>query len=217
MRKFRPKKRKGIAYEVIPRDSVPGHSIYGVLDSLVEAHHGELQEARIALAWCTSWKPDADGHVRLGQMKKAGDLDRELHDYDAVILLRRAFWHDDRVTAAQKRALLDHELCHLRVKTDKDGILERDESGRVVYRVRKHDLEEFNEIVKRHGMWKADIEAFVRALPKQLPPAYEPCDVCREGLEGAGWVRVDEGGVRKVRRCDCYVAWLEQRREVLAS
>ena len=33
-----------------------------------------------------------------------------------------------------------------------------------MWRIRKHDLEEFREIVARHGTWKGDIEKFAEAL-----------------------------------------------------
>ncbi len=39
-----------------------------------------------------------------------------------------------------------------------------DTRGRKVWRLRKHALEEFAAVVERHGIYKRDIEAFVRAL-----------------------------------------------------
>jgi hypothetical protein len=173
-------KRKKISYELIKQDSMAGRPMYAMLDDLVEEHHDEITNARIALAWALSWKPDVDGHVKLGQMKKASDLDRELHPFDFVCLLNAEWWQDGRVVDAQRRALLDHELCHATVKLDEDGEPARDSKDRVVYRLRKHDIEEFSEIVARHGCYKRDLETFAAALrraPKQAsllepqPPA----------------------------------------------
>lgn len=51
----------------------------------------------------------------------------------------------------QRNALIDHELCHIR---------EDDNGGLVLI---GHDLEEFTDIVKRHGQWSPDIAAIIKA------------------------------------------------------
>lgn len=157
-------KLKKVSYELIKRDSVPGVPMYAMLETLVEEYHEDLVNARIALAWNLSWKPDVDGRVTLGKCKKASDLDRELAAFDFVIILRREFYEDGEVTDEQRRALLDHELCHGALALDKDGEPVEDERGRKVYRIRKHDIEEFSAIVARHGCYKRDLERFAAAL-----------------------------------------------------
>jgi Putative phage metallopeptidase len=135
-----------------------------------------VRDATFALAWCTAWKADVDGRQTLGQCKRASDLDRELAEYDFVILLQKAFWQDISVTDLQRAALLDHELCHAAVAHDKRGEPIEDERGRKVYRLRKHDLEEFAEIAARYGTWKRDLELFAVALrrsPQQALPITE--------------------------------------------
>ena len=159
-------KPKSVAYRLITNGTDDGRALYRLLRELVTAHHPELLGAQIALAWCTSWKPDVDGIVTLGKCKKASDLDRELAAYDFIVLLREAFWTDPLVTDTQRRALLDHELCHASVKLDEHGEPVEDERGRVVYRIRKHDLEEFTAIVERYGMYTRDLETFATALDR---------------------------------------------------
>lgn len=66
-------------------------------------------------------------------------------DYRFIIEYDRNIW--DRLTLDQQEALVDHELCHC--GNDADGPY-----------MRHHDLEEFKEIVKRHGFWKQDIKDF---------------------------------------------------------
>lgn len=89
-------------------------------------------------------------------------MDRELHGYDFVILLNHHVWHMAEFDEAKKRALIDHELCHAQVCRDEEGEIKRDSRGRLCCRTRGHDLEEFREIVKRHGQWKSDIQEFVK-------------------------------------------------------
>lgn len=159
-------KPKKVSYRLIDRAGDEGAPMYALLEELVDAYHRDLQQARIALAWCLSWKPDVDGRVTLGKCKRAGDLDRELAAFDVIILLQRSFWQDPLTTDLQRRALVDHELCHASVKYDNDGEPAVDERGRIVYRTRKHDLEEFSEIADRYGCWKRDLEHFARAIDR---------------------------------------------------
>lgn len=154
-------KPQKVSYEVIARGDEP--ELYSLLEDLVGEYHDHLLEAKIALAWCYSWKVDPDGILVLGKCKKASDLDRQLHDQDFIILLNREMWENVGFSAKQKRALLDHELCHADAARDEDGEQKETADGRKVWRTRKHDLEEFQCIVERHGCWKKHIEEFARA------------------------------------------------------
>lgn len=140
-------------YAALTREDAP--DLYALLDEVLEANHGALAEAeaKVALAWVHDTKPDQDGHLVWGRAKKVGDLEREFHDHDFVIVLNAEVWPE--LPDSGRRALLDHELCHCAVKLD--------DEGNPTFRVRKHDVEEFAEIVRRHGLWKNDLEMFVQA------------------------------------------------------
>jgi len=143
---------------------------YAVLEAMRQ-FHSHLEKARIAIAWRLDVKADRDGRLWLGQLKKASDLDRELKPFDLVILLNHYAW--DHFSQAQRHALVDHELMHAQVVIDSDGELVKDERGRQCYRTRKHDLEEFRDIVYRHGAYKEDLVDFVtmlRAREKNTQP-----------------------------------------------
>lgn len=163
------KKPKRVPYRLIVPNTAPGLTLYRWLLELLEAHHQDVQDARFVLAWHLGWKPDDDGRLTLGMCQKASDLTREIANasaYDFVILLNQDFWDDPLVTDLQRRAVLDHELCHASVKVDDHGALVVDERGRVQYRIRKHDLEEFSTIAERYGCWKRDIETFAKSLAR---------------------------------------------------
>lgn len=201
----KPKGPKKVSYTLIAdMHGTPGRAMYEMLRALIREYRGDLKDARIALAWCTSWKPDVDGRLILGKCKKASDLDRELMAFDFVILLNRSFWNDPDVTDVQRRALLDHELMHAAVKYDDAGEPVEDERGRLVYRVRKHDIEEFADTVKRHGVYRHDLETFARALRSAALAGFKPCDTCK-GQGTPGWVTNDDG---RMERCPC---WLTHR------
>ena len=155
---------KKVNYVLIPRDEGPGPEMYALLGRLIQRDHEHLRNARIALAWSTAWKPDVDGRVTLGRCKRVGDPDREIMGLDFVILLSADFWQHSDVSDAQREALLDHELSHAEVAYDPAGEPQEDEHGRVVYRMRKHDVEEFSGVIRRHGLYKRDLEDFAAAL-----------------------------------------------------
>lgn len=63
----------------------------------------------------------------------------------------------------QRVALVDHELCHFATDEDSEG------NQRLI--LRPHDLEEFTQVVDRHGLWRPPVEAFaavVKAAAGQL-------------------------------------------------
>jgi len=156
------KKLKSVKVFLIPRldDKGKVRQPYAIMEWLVGQHHAHLAEAKIALAWKHGNKSDQDGRLQLGQCRKASDLDHELHRFDFVILLNYEAWNMADWTVAQMEALIDHELTHASVAVDEDGEEKRNSQGRIVWRIRKHDVEEFREIVERHGLWKGDLSAF---------------------------------------------------------
>lgn len=215
----RPKRKKGpkrVTYRLIEANSEVGKPMYRLLRELVGMHHAEIKEARIALAWNTGWKPDVDGRVVLGKCKKASDLDRELAAYDFIIILRQSFWQDLQVTDEQRRALLDHELCHAAPRCDErtgDPIV--DERGRIAYRIRKHDIEEFTDIVHRHGLYMRDLELFGAQILERLKR--EGFRACGLGDCKDGWTPVLIDGVARLQRCSCFTRYQQARRETEAA
>lgn len=163
------KKPKKSTTEIIEREHDNGEprEVYRVLDDLIATHHTHLADAKIVLAWRFGWKPDQDGRLTLGQAKKVDDLNKDLHGYDFIILLNHEAYNAAQFTMEQQRALLDHELCHCVPALDEEGEQKTDEDNRLVWRLRGHDIEEFQEIVGRHGCWKSELEKFAMAALKK--------------------------------------------------
>lgn len=162
-------KGKAINFEIIhENDGKHEPETYRILREVRDKWHEDIAPAKIALAWRKNYKPDKDGHLVLGMCIKASDLQRELREYDFVILLNREVWMDMDFTVAKKKALIDHELCHAAMQTDKEtGEPKYDERGRNIWRTRRHDIEEFSSVVARHGCYKRDLERFAEALLKK--------------------------------------------------
>lgn len=146
-------------FKYIEPETEEGKEIYSIMERLIQKFHPELMEAKIALAWNFSWKPDKDGHLVLGKCKKAGDLEKSVPSpFDFIITLFKPFWEDPAVSQDQMCALLDHELCHATARYDDEGELLRDEKGNIMYRTRKHDVEDFIEIIERYGVHTPQLE-----------------------------------------------------------
>jgi hypothetical protein len=160
--------KKKVHYTVIYRKTETGETApeYELLDRLVAEHHPDLAEAEFVLVWRDSWKPDKDLRQTLGKCKRASDFDREMREYDFAIILNRMAW--GHLSAAQREALMDHELTHAAPAIDDEtGDQKEDERGRKLWRIRKHDIEEFTSIVRRHGLYKDDLAEFVKAAARK--------------------------------------------------
>jgi hypothetical protein len=162
-RKAAGERRKKVTVELIKRKhSGTVTEPYKIMEEVIQTvkEHAHLRDAKIAMAWRIGKKADADGRLWLGSAKKGSDLDRAMHDQDFVILLNKEVWNSS-IKEAYKVALIDHELCHCQVACDTDGQPKLDENGRKVYRIRKHDVEEFTGVVRRRGLWKDDVRKLV--------------------------------------------------------
>jgi hypothetical protein len=168
------KKPKTVNYELIPETNSKQNEPYRLLDEVRKQWHGETISAKVALAWRNHTAADQDGRLVLGKCIRVTDLNKEFAAYDFIIVLNREVWGDIRFAREKKTALLDHEMCHAAGAFDEDGEPIRDDRNRRVWRSRKHDIEEFRDVVARHGCYKKDLEDFAQALlEKQASPLFD--------------------------------------------
>lgn len=136
-KKPKAQKLKKVPYRFLPR--AEHEAIYELLDAIVEAHHEDLRDAKIALLFNNAWQPDVDGNRRLVQARLVNEFARELADdvegFDLAIEIYEQFWTDESVTAEKRRAVLDHALCYFDARRDKSLEHELNERGRRLYRL----------------------------------------------------------------------------------
>lgn len=162
------KRAKKVSIKLVKRErDKKVASVYVFLESMLEAHHPHLADAKFAIAWRYGWKPDVDGRVKMVSVKKGSDLDHELHGYDFVVLVNHELWNSSGFDASQCEALMDHALCRCEVSRDRNGEPQSDETGRTVYRLRRPDIEEFKEIIARHGMYTTALTEFAQTVIKK--------------------------------------------------
>jgi len=81
---------------------------------------------------------------------------------DFMILLDRDWWNE--ADERSREALMFHELMHADQAVDQYGAPRfNKETGEPCWRIRGHDIEEFNAVVERYGAWLPDIRAFIEA------------------------------------------------------
>jgi len=120
-----------------------------------------------------------NGIKALGITRAVPLKDRALGRGDAEIALDGDWWK--AASGDEQAALLDHELHHISLKTDKNGNIKYDDLNRPLIKLRKHDFEcgFFAVIANRHGsasqerkQAKAMMDKFGQYfLPEFCPPA----------------------------------------------
>lgn len=92
------------------------------------------------------------GHRILGKARIITLKDRAAGRADGEICLDKEWWDD--ASDEQREALLDHELFHFIVRTNKAGAVIRDDLSRPVLKLRHHDVQVgwFSVVAKRNGM-----------------------------------------------------------------
>jgi len=120
-------------------------TLLATVREVIAAHHGRLEGARLAVI-CRDSTPVSNGRETWAAVSKATPklnalVNGDGYDWIMWISLEAV----DRITPEQLRALIDHELCHCCWK---------DEDGSPA--MRAHDIEEFGEVLERHGWWRGD-------------------------------------------------------------
>lgn len=92
-----------------------------------------------------------NGRRTLGITRALSSKDRAMGRGDAEITLDADWWA--QALPEEQAALLDHELHHISIKTDRHGNVARDDTHRPLIKLRKHDIEVgwFSLIAQRHG------------------------------------------------------------------
>lgn len=152
------KKRKAVKTRRIAREHA-GKVVepYNILEGLIESveQFEPLAEARFVMCYQKGWRPDADGILIRAKIKKASDLDKELgKEFDFAILLNDDLWNATKITDEAKEIDIFHELCHAAPEMDRDGEQKKDDRGRFCWRLRKHVIQEFPEVITRYGLKK---------------------------------------------------------------
>lgn len=123
----------------------------------------KIKQGREILGTC--YLPSVQGELRpmfdWMMMRTFGDIP------DFLIVLDRDYWLDSDPMA--REILIFHEAMHCDHAKDKYGAPRFDkDTGRPVWGIRGHDVEEFNEVVRRYGAHSHEIKSFLAAAGANL-------------------------------------------------
>jgi putative metallopeptidase len=124
---------------------------------LIETHHEHLLGVRIDYVFRDKAASNR-GRAKAGTARKVSALTALLAGADGpffVIEIAADIWK--LLPEWKRRALVDHEFLHCGLNEDGAPVL------------LPHDLEEFVEVVRRHGRWTSWIDAFAEAVQEALP------------------------------------------------
>lgn len=140
------------------------HDVAKIGSDLIEKYHPHLKGRRVEFLYSAKAKK-TNGKTALGWAEVVSGLaayfgqdgaERESEigqPFFCITIWTDAWFYI--LSQKQRVALVDHDLCHLQVeeKYNKLGILTETN-----FKLIGHDLEEFADVVKRHGVWLEDIQ-----------------------------------------------------------
>lgn len=126
-------------------------SVGAIAQGIIANYRPELAPARIMYVF-VSEASKKRGREVLGNVKKLGTFDAWALEQDFVLTVALDKWNE--LTGSQRTALVDHllERC----------VGEEDEkSGEMKWGVVEPDIQEFPNVLYRHGAWNDDLQGFV--------------------------------------------------------
>lgn len=147
----------------MPRYEKAPAEVGQIVERMMDRYHPQLRDAGVTVAQLLAF-PSTDesgdskgpaikhqGYQAQAVIKIIGLKERTDGRADAELVIDGENW--PLLSGEEKDALIDHELEHLELKLDKDGLLVRDDLERPKLVIRKHDHQFgwFDSIVRRHG------------------------------------------------------------------
>jgi hypothetical protein len=185
-----------------PCDKSVADMVKAILES--EADHADIYSADVKLDLVFACPPtDDDGKVIGVALKKNGRRsyaqtricnlrERAKGHGDAEIVIDADHW--ESINDAEQRAILDHELTHIHVKTNKAGDALTDDLSRPILKLRRHDIEVgwFTSIAKRNKIASIECKQAAEIMenlgqyywPSIIPPAVKSAKQPKQ-LQGA--------------------------------
>lgn len=131
------------------------------VDRLLEQHHHDLNEAevQIGLIFVSDFDKDDNpvpsiklhGAFAAGCISLVKGVAGVFNPYQAQIQIDKLYW--DNASEEVRLALVDHEIEHIELVRDKNGIVQTDDRNRTMIKLKPDDwvLTGFMSVVRRHG------------------------------------------------------------------
>ncbi len=144
-----------------------------VAAELIPEHHPHLEAARIAYLF-TEGPLVSRGAAVLAKSQTASGLMEHFAAVDFVLVFDREGW--THLTDGERAALVDHHLCACAGKADKDG--------EIHWSIRAPDVQEFREVIDRHGLWDDGLRDFAKRAARWAQPPLPFTEPAFSGTDG---------------------------------
>lgn len=135
----------------MPKTYETAENVESIAGGLIPNYHPELATARIMYVF-VSEASKKNGKDVLGKAQKLSGFSEWALENDFVITVAQDKWQE--LTENQRTALVDHMLERCSGEEDED-------TGEMKWRIRDPDVQEFPNILHRHGAWNEDLQGFV--------------------------------------------------------
>lgn len=137
----------------------------GFAQPILDKFHPNLKLIKIAFLFREEASITGD-RVIAGMAVKVDDRNWSLHKVDAIVEIARDVWED--ANEQFRAALIDHELSHIGIRFDENATPVMDEAtNRVKVFMRPHSIEEFDDVLARHGAYHKALRSFLDAFAKR--------------------------------------------------
>lgn len=133
------------------REFSEAEAVESLAEGLIPNYHSELATARILYVFVDKASKKG-GKELLGKAQKVGGIWEYYAEKDFVITVPLDKWA--QLEDAQRTALVDSLLERCTGEED-------EKTGEIKWLVREPDVQEFSNILERHGAWHSDLERFV--------------------------------------------------------
>lgn len=142
--------------------------VRAVAEQLISSNHPKLAGLKIEYLFRDE-AAVSNGKVTVAMACRVDDRNWALTRTDFIIEVAKDVW--DSAEPRFREAVLDHELCHIGLNCDENGAVKKDaKTNRAKGYIRKHDMEEFEDVVVRHGSYRKDLRSFIEAYAKRRQP-----------------------------------------------
>lgn len=140
----------------MPRTFEEAASVESIAQGLIPNYHAGLHTARILYCFSSDcWTKN--GREVMGKVQKFSGLNEYIAERDFVVLVAMDKWND--LTEAQRTALVDHLLSRCTGEED-------DDTGEIKWKLTDPEVQEFTDVLFRHGAWHQSLQDFVRQAKK---------------------------------------------------
>ncbi len=129
-------------------------NIHDFVYRILQKHRPEIEHFNSNII--VIWKDVAEasgGKMTLAKIGKVSERDKAIYETLADFILQISSNTWQTLKEDQREAIIYHELLHIDINA-KDG----------TFILRKHDVEEFSNVVEHYGFYKSDVQEFAQTI-----------------------------------------------------